>query len=207
MFSRVRLFVTPWTVTARPLCPWNFPGKNTGVGCHFLFQEIFPTQGSNPYLWHLLHWQADSLPLPHLGSPWSSIKPGESVVAQLCLTLWDPMDCSPLGSSVHGILWARILEWAAIPLSRGSSQSGDPTWVSHIAGKFFTIWATGKPYKTSWLHLNFRLVTYSSTCNSLKNYLIACLSKRHKIGNDFILDSWPLDYSYGRSKIKLDFEM
>ena len=41
-------------------------GKNTGVGCHFLLQEIFPTQGSNP---HLLHWQVDSLLLCHLGSP------------------------------------------------------------------------------------------------------------------------------------------
>ena len=46
---------------ARLLCPWNFSGKNTGMGCHFLFQGIFPTQGSNLYL-RLLHWQADSLP-------------------------------------------------------------------------------------------------------------------------------------------------
>ena len=44
-------------------CPWNFPGKNTGMGCHFLLQIIFLTQGSNPCLLHLLHWQADSLPL------------------------------------------------------------------------------------------------------------------------------------------------
>ena len=47
--------------------PWDFPGKNTGVGCHFLLQGIFPTQRLNP---HLLHWQADSLPLSHLGSPY-----------------------------------------------------------------------------------------------------------------------------------------
>ena len=40
------------------LCPWDFPGKNTGVGCHFLLQGIFPIQGSNP---HLLRWQADFL--------------------------------------------------------------------------------------------------------------------------------------------------
>ena len=45
------------------LCPWNFPGKNTGVGCHFLLQGIFLTQGSNPHLLHRLHWQTDSLPL------------------------------------------------------------------------------------------------------------------------------------------------
>ena len=44
------------------LCPWDFPGKNIGVGCHLLLQRIFLTQGSN---WHLLHWQADSLSLSH----------------------------------------------------------------------------------------------------------------------------------------------
>ena len=44
-------------------CAWNFPGKNTGMGCHALLQGIFPTQGSNPCLFHLLHWQAGSLPL------------------------------------------------------------------------------------------------------------------------------------------------
>ena len=42
---------------------WNFPGKNTGVGCHFLLQGIFPTQGSNPCLLGVMHWQADSFPL------------------------------------------------------------------------------------------------------------------------------------------------
>ena len=48
----------------RLLCPWNSPGKNSGVCCHFLLQGIFLTQGSNPCL---LHWQVDSLPLSHLG--------------------------------------------------------------------------------------------------------------------------------------------
>ena len=50
----------------RLLCPWDFLGKNTGAGCHFLLQEIFLTQGSNPSLWSFLHWEADSLPLHHL---------------------------------------------------------------------------------------------------------------------------------------------
>ena len=50
----------------RLLCPWDSPGKNTGEGCHFLLQEIFPSQRSNP---RLLYWQVDSLPLSHLGSP------------------------------------------------------------------------------------------------------------------------------------------
>ena len=62
------------------------------------------------------------------------------LVTQLCLTLCHPMDCSLPGSSVHGILQARILEWVAISFSRGSSQPRDKTQVSCIAGSFFTIW-------------------------------------------------------------------
>ena len=64
------------------------------------------------------------------------------LVAQSCLTLCNPMHCSPPGSSVHGILQARILEWVAIPFSRGSSRSRDQTQVSFIVDRFFTIWAT-----------------------------------------------------------------
>ena len=63
-------------------------------------------------------------------------------VTQSCLTLCDPVDCSPPGSSVRGILQARILEWVAIPFSRGSSQPRDRSQVSHIAGRRFNLWAT-----------------------------------------------------------------
>ena len=55
------------------------------------------------------------------------------------VALCDPMDCSPPGSSVHGILQERILEWVAIPFSRGSSRPRDRTPVYNIAGKFFTV--------------------------------------------------------------------
>ena len=64
------------------------------------------------------------------------------LVAQLCLTLCDPMDCSSAGSSVPGILQAGILEWVTIPFSRGSSWPRNQTWVFCIAGRFFTVWAT-----------------------------------------------------------------
>ena len=102
----------------RLLCPWNFSGKDTGMGCYFLLQGIFPTQGSKRHLLCLLHWQADSLPLSHLGSPslkstwlqilgseilafwgwwswcfsgWHSVFESESVPRSLRLTwlLWD----------------------------------------------------------------------------------------------------------------------
>ena len=61
------------------------------------------------------------------------------LVAQLCLTLCDPMDCSPAGSSVQGILQARMLEWVAISFSRESSALRDQAWVSCVAGRFSTV--------------------------------------------------------------------
>ena len=61
------------------------------------------------------------------------------LAAQPCPTLCDPIDCSPPGSSIHGILQARILEWVVVTFSRGSSQPRDQTWVSCIAARFFTI--------------------------------------------------------------------
>ena len=73
-----------WQPTRLPH-PWDFLGKNTGVGCHFLLQYM-------------------------------KVK-SESEVTQSCLTLRDPMDCSPPGSSVHGIFQTRVLEWGDIAFS------------------------------------------------------------------------------------------
>ena len=61
---------------------------------------------------------------------------------QSWLTLCNPMDCSPPGSSVHGIFQARIVEWVTMPSCRVPSQPGDQTQVSCTAGGFFTVWAT-----------------------------------------------------------------
>ena len=75
---------------------------------------------------------------------------------QLCLTLRNLMDGSPPGSSVCGILQARILQWVALPFSRGSSQPRDWIQVSCIAGGFFTVWATREPqalWNAAFLHL------------------------------------------------------
>ena len=66
----------------------------------------------------------------------------ESEVAQSCPTLCDPMDYSLPGYSVRGIFQARVLEWGAIAFSRGSSQPRNRTWVSHIVGRCFAVWAT-----------------------------------------------------------------
>ena len=67
MVQLLHLYIT--TGENRVLNTQTFVGKNTRVGCHFLLQGIFPTQGSNLYLLHHLHWQADSIPLSHQGGP------------------------------------------------------------------------------------------------------------------------------------------
>ena len=72
-------------------------------------------------------------------------KPKE-LITQSFLTLCDPMDCSLPLSSFHGILQARILEWVALPFSRGSSWPRERTQVCCIAGRFFTLWATGETF-------------------------------------------------------------
>ena len=69
-----------------------------------------------------------------------------SEVAQSCQTLCDPMDCSPPGFSIHGILQARILDWVTISFSRGSSRPRDRTHVSHVGSRCFTLWK-GNPRK------------------------------------------------------------
>ena len=95
-------------------CPWDSPGQNTGVGCHFLLQCM-------------------------------KVK-SESEVAQLCPTLCNPMDCSPPGSSVHGILQARILECVAISFSRESSLAqGLNLCLPHCRQNFCQLSHEGSP--------------------------------------------------------------
>ena len=78
-------------------------------------------------------------------------------VATLCLTLCSPIDCRLPGSSVHGILQARILQWVAIPFSRVSSLSRDRTNVSWIADGFLTCEPTRKPNLDRFLKVKFNL--------------------------------------------------
>ena len=75
---------------------------------------------------------------------WSEVKKWNEVT-QSCPTLWDPMDCSLPGSSVHRIFQAKVLEWVAISFPRVSSQPRHWTWVSCMVGRCFTVWATRGP--------------------------------------------------------------
>ena len=120
---------------------WAFLG---GVG-GFLSPQLYIAWLLTSTLWnenisYHINNQEMSQPLSISGlQTWIKLK-----VAQLCLcpTLCNSMGCRLPGSSIHGILQARILEWVAILFSRGSSQPKDWTQVSHIAGGFFTVWAT-----------------------------------------------------------------
>ena len=121
----------------------DFPGKNTGVGCHFLLQGVFLTQGSNSCL---LHQQEASLLLSHLGIPICIHMCVCAKSLQSCPTLCDPVDYSLPGSSVLGILQARILEWVAMLSSRGNLPNPriepESLMSPTLAGGFFTTEAT-----------------------------------------------------------------
>ena len=88
------------------------------------------------------------------------------ISSQSCPTLCCPMDCNPLGSYVHGILQAEILESVAFPFSRGSSQPRDPTQVSYIAGGFFTIWVT-KHHFVVYDGKKIKITAFNNTLSSL----------------------------------------
>ena len=77
-----------------------------------------------------------------LGCSWIKLLLLCCLLTKTCLILWDPMDCSPPGSSVHGISQARILEWVAISFSRAPSWPKDWIQVSCTEGRFFIVWAT-----------------------------------------------------------------
>ena len=85
-------------------------------------------------------------------------------VPQLCQTFCDFLDCRPPGSSVYGILQARILEWVTILFSRGSSQPRDQTHVSCSAGRFLTTEPSGKPiYIHTYIHTYIYIYTHTHT--------------------------------------------
>ena len=130
------------------LCPTPRPGSSIHgilqarilewVAIPFSRGSSWP-EGSNP---GLLHCRQILYNEPR-GKPLTIIKCVCVKVVQSCPTLCDPMDYM-----VHGILLARILEWVAFRFSRGSSQPRDWTQVSHIAGGFFTNWATREPLQS-----------------------------------------------------------
>ena len=115
--SPVQLFATPWTVAQQALLSMEFSRQEYWSGLPFPTPGDLADPGIEPRFPTL---QVDSLPSEPSGKPMLKVK-----VAQSCPTLRDPMDYSLPGSSVHGILQAKILEWGAVPFSRKSSQRRD----------------------------------------------------------------------------------
>ena len=111
--------------------------------------------------------------------------------AQSCLTLSNPMDCSPPGSSVHGVLQARILEWVAIFFSWGSSQPRDQSSVFCIAGRFFTVWATrGGLFTAVSLKPRTVLDTFKQTNTNQKPHNICEIFNDDEWTNERIDQQW-----------------
>ena len=119
--------------------PWDSPGKNTGVGCHFLLQC-------------------------------TKVK-SESKVAQSCLTLSDPMDCSLPGSFVHGSFQARVLEWGAFAFSADMPRCSFLATYNQVS-LLFCAWSIGcddYPSRTELISLSFRSRLYSIIWVKLTN--------------------------------------
>ena len=112
---------------------------------------------------------------PLTGRGPSTLLAFDSEVAQSCLTLWDSMDCSLPGSSIHGIFQARILERVAISFSRGSSWPRDQTGVPCTADRLFTLWATreGKHKYSCCFAIKelYRTFTFSEVVIKLNNFM------------------------------------
>ena len=111
-FSHVQLFATLWTSLwpTRLLCPWDFPGKNTGMGCHALLQRIFPTEGSNTHVLSFLHCRRILYPLSHWWSPKLLLTcahitlHNESTHLQHCHSIW--IHQSSISSSLKQRYWS-----------------------------------------------------------------------------------------------------
>ena len=130
-FSRVWLFMTLWTVAHQAPLSTGFSSQENLSGLPCPPPEDLPDPGIKPMTSASPALQADSLPTQPPGKPRNTKSESESEVAQSCLSLCDPMDCSLPGSSYQrslvDIFQARILEWVAISFSRRSSQPRDWT--------------------------------------------------------------------------------
>ena len=133
--SCVELFATQWTVSCQAPLSMGFPRQESWNGLSFPSPGDLPNTGIEPTSPALAGGFFTTEPP---GKPSATIV-CVCEVTQSCLTLCNPMDCSPPGSSVRGILQARIVEWVDISFSRESSQLRDQTQVSQIVGRHSTI--------------------------------------------------------------------
>ena len=124
---------TFWIFLAMSQGMWDLRSPTRNRTC-IPRSEALEVQSLNHWTSRKVHWPSETT----LSAPACMCVLSCSIRSDFC----DPMNCSPPGSSVHGILQARLLQWVAIPFSRGSSQPRDWNQVSLIAGGLLTIWAT-----------------------------------------------------------------
>ena len=150
MLSHIWLFVTPWTIAFQVSLSMDFSRQE------YWSELPFPTPGDLP------HPGIEPISSELADRSYTTVPPGKHLegikieiliwlrkwksLSHVWLFVTSPPPCpQPMDYTVYGILQVRILEWVAILFSRGSSQLKDQIRVSHIAGRFFTSWATGKP--------------------------------------------------------------
>ena len=122
------------------LCPWDFLGKKTGVGCHFLVQEIFPTQGLNL---RLLCWQADSLSLSHLGSPhvgrWGKLTEEKKKEREASFCAGSP--------KLHASSWDACAEMVALSPEGGGCWPCEVTEGTFVQAQVEGCWTSPNQFK------------------------------------------------------------
>ena len=158
----------------RPLCPWDSPVKNTGVDFHALFQGIFPTQGSNLHLLHLLHLQVGPFPLVPAGKPdWHP-----------CSVIFHTARSSTLATSCEELThWKRLWCWEGL----GAGGEGDDrrwdgwmasptrwTWVWVNSGSW---WWTGRPGVLRFMGLQRVRHDWATELNWLKYSFSSCMTR------------------------------
>ena len=166
-----------------PLCPWNFPGKNTGACCHVLLQEI-PQPRDQTHVSCIFCISRQVLyQLSYQLSPNRSIT--SMCVSQYHVQLFVTPWINPSRLLLPGILQARILEWIIIPFSRGSSQPRDRIQVSCTAARFFSIWVTREPHDLTLASKHFEVDFLIRRCPCFINFCIfwTYLAKRGKREN------------------------
>ena len=154
-------FATTWTVFYQALRSMEFTGRNTGVDCHFLLQGILPTQGSGSRLLCLLRWQADALPLFHLGN----------IIASL--ELENLHVCKSLGKWKR---WSRAGEVRRIQshVPRNRSLSGVCCNSRGAGFRRFSVTTAHPSEASEEIHRFLRLVPLHSFCSFLDIFIIIC---------------------------------
>ena len=127
------------------LCPWDSPGMNTRLGCHFLLQEIFPTQGLNPCILCLLHWQAGSLPLVPSGKPKEE---GNMFLIRACLIKGPP---KTFKKNFNISVWYKICSSEGVPqLDIQSFSHLCTTYILRHNHEWDYLWREYKGRKEKW---------------------------------------------------------